>query len=407
MKGIKKKPLQDLEAEIYKISEAIKSYEILTEREEAHHNHDELEKYKAIANYSASWEAWFDAGGKLTWMNPFSEELTGFTPEEYKLADDFLELFSYPEDLPKVREKFLQAIQGSSGFNFESRVMRKDGTNFWASISWRPMFDAHNHSIGFRTSAQNITDRKNTELALKENEAKLRELNASKDKFLSIISHDLRAPFNGLLGLTDILVDEENLLPQEEVQTILKLLNQTTHQTYNLLETLLEWARMTGGFIEFKPLTLPVGILLTELLDHYAEVANHKSIEMKLSVGGELTVVADNYMLQTILRNLISNALKFTRKGNTVNISATQQSDAILFAVQDTGIGMSPVMLQNLFEIGHNSKRTGTDGELSSGIGLYLCRDFVKKHGGIIWAISEEGKGSTFYFTIPNHCPAK
>lgn len=230
----------------------------------------------------------------------------------------------------------------------------------------------------------------------------LENTNAEKDKFFSIIAHDLRGPFNGFLGLTKIFADELPNLTMSEAQKIALSLKNSANKLYNLLENLLEWSQIQKGSIPFNPATFKLDRTVCECIAMFAESAKTKEIEVALDIPENLEVFGDFNMFQTIIRNLVSNALKFTRKGGNVSVSAKVIGDrSVELSIQDTGIGISQEMIKNLFRIDMVTNRKGTEDEPSTGLGLLLCKEFVNKNGGQILVKSEEGKGSTFSFTIP------
>lgn len=264
-----------------------------------------------------------------------------------------------------------------------------------------PVLGEDERNFGRIWTFRDITEQKKAELGiiLKNNE--LQKAYAEKDKFFSIIAHDLRSPFSGLLGLTDIMADDSEEMSVEEIKELSKHLNITAHNTFNLLEDLLEWAKMERGLIEFKPGIILLRNAVAESLYILGETARRKSIEIVIDIQNQ-EVHADSHMLQTVLRNLTSNAIKYTNRGGKVSISCVASDNHnLLISVKDSGIGMRADMMESIFKIGSNTKRLGTEGEHSNGLGLLLCKEFVEKQGGEIWVESEEGKGSTFYFTVP------
>jgi signal transduction histidine kinase len=250
--------------------------------------------------------------------------------------------------------------------------------------------------------AEEVKARIRTHLQIHRQSQELLELNATKDKFFSIIAHDLRAPFAGFLGATQLMFEELPHLSQEEVITFAKGLNDSASNLYRLLENLLEWARLQRGLTNFEALQLPLMGLVEKSIGHVADSATAKGVQIRLEIPKGLEVVADEYMLESILRNLVTNAVKFTRKGGEVTIAASQSGeDSVRLSISDTGIGMDSAMLAGLFRIDAHNNRKGTEGEPSSGLGLIICKDFVARHGGRLWAESKEGVGSTFHFTLP------
>lgn len=249
--------------------------------------------------------------------------------------------------------------------------------------------------------ATDVTRRKEDEEEISRKNQELENLNATKDKFFSIIAHDLRSPFNSLLGLTEMMVYDLPNLEREQIQSMVNIIYKTTTNLYRLLENLLQWSQIQNGTIPFNPESMNVQKIVDESIELSREAALIKNIEMVANVPGHLIVMADPNMLYTILRNLLSNAIKFTHKGGQVSvIASTTGNDTVQISVKDTGIGISPAMIGNLFRLDVKTNRTGTEGESTAGLGLLLCKEFIEKHGGRIWVDSVVGEGSTFHFTL-------
>lgn len=247
---------------------------------------------------------------------------------------------------------------------------------------------------------QKNVDEKTRELTEKNEELQI--INLEKDKLLSIIAHDLRGPFNGFLGLSEILAQNLNDLSSDEISDIAHNLNSSARNLYDLLENLLQWSRMRQTSYPFNPAIKNLRALTDESMVILRQSAESKSIRLKYSVPDNIDVFVDTNMIQTVIRNLVSNALKFTFPGGDVVLIAQKLNNKeITISVRDTGIGMPKEVLNNMFKLNPISNRPGTDGEPSSGLGLIICKEFVEKHGGKIWAESEDGKGSLFTFTIP------
>ena len=230
----------------------------------------------------------------------------------------------------------------------------------------------------------------------------LEKLNEAKNKFFSIIAHDLRGPFNGMIELTHLMSDKSTGLSKENLQDLSGKLSKSAETTFNLLENLLDWAKMNQGMIAYNPTSIPLKSFASKHLDVMQEMANNKKIKTTNNIPNNLLVFADKYMLQTILRNLIINAIKYTAKGGEVSISAHRiENNEIEISINDNGIGMSADTIANLFKLYNQTQRVGTENEPSSGLGLILCKEFIDRHKGNISAESEEGKGSSFKFTLP------
>jgi PAS domain S-box-containing protein len=255
------------------------------------------------------------------------------------------------------------------------------------------------YSVGSQIAT--AIERKMAEEEIKHKNEELSKINSEKDKFFSIIAHDLRGPFSGFLGLTQIMAEESSSLSTEELQEMAVNMEKSASTLFRLLENLLQWARMQQGSIPFNPIGVQLLSFVHESIAIVMDQANFKRIDITVDISADLSIFADDNMLQTIIRNLVSNALKFTHKGGKVTISASTGDDNnVVVAIKDTGIGMSSEMVDNLFRLDVQTGRPGTNGESSSGLGLLLCKEFIEKHGGKIWVESEVGHGSTFYFTL-------
>jgi len=231
--------------------------------------------------------------------------------------------------------------------------------------------------------------------------AKLEELNATKDKFFSIIAHDLKNPFNIILGFSTLVQESPDDYDLKETQSFVGMMHNSAQSAYKLLENLLEWSRSQTGRIEYKPHDLFLQNLVVENQKLCENMAASKNISIHHDIPDNLIVYGDYDMLNTVLRNLITNAIKFTHKGGEITISASSQNDEIAISVRDTGMGMDEKTRNKLFKINEKITIVGTEKEKGTGIGLLLCKEFVEKHGGEITVESELGKGSEFKFTIP------
>ena len=230
----------------------------------------------------------------------------------------------------------------------------------------------------------------------------LQELNATKDKFFSIISHDLKGPLNSLTSFSGLLINHANSLSKEEIQMLAKDLDKSLKNLFALLENLLEWSRSQTGKIDFKPESLN----LTKVLEENSQLLRNQALNKKITIGTlvntEVLAYADHNSIQTVVRNLISNAIKFTPEQGTITLNVQRKEHEVVVSVADTGVGMSEPVIQKLFRIDAKHSTKGTAEEKGTGLGLILCKEFVEKNGGRIWVESTEGKGSVFYFTVPS-----
>ncbi len=236
---------------------------------------------------------------------------------------------------------------------------------------------------------------------LNESEIKLRELNASKDKFFSIIAHDLKSPFNSVTSICNLLVEQIKNKNIEGIDKYANFVIKSSNKAMDLLQNLMEWSLSQTGRMEFNPEYFDVVSRINQIIQFYADIAGQKSITIKNILPHKASVFADKEMISTVLRNLISNAIKFTMPGGNIVISATEKQNEIIFSVSDDGVGISESSIEKLFRIDQTYSTTGTYKETGTGLGLILCKEFVEKHNGKIWVESEEKKGSIFYFTLP------
>lgn len=222
-----------------------------------------------------------------------------------------------------------------------------------------------------------------------------------KDKFFSIIAHDLKSPFSGFLGFTQIMAEDIQDLSVNEIQEISEKMQDSAKTLYQLLENLLEWARMKRGNVNFNPENISIAAMVQANISVIKLRANYKHIEIIASIPSQLYVYADLNLLNGVIRNLLSNALKFTPVGGNINIGTIDAEDSTIIYVKDSGIGMSESTLSKLFKIDEKISRPGTAGESSTGLGLLLCKEYIEIHNGKIWAESEINKGSTFFVSLP------
>jgi signal transduction histidine kinase/Tfp pilus assembly protein PilF len=236
------------------------------------------------------------------------------------------------------------------------------------------------------------TELKNTELS---------QLIQDKDRFLQILAHDLRNPFNGLLGLTDYLLENIDHIDREQLFTTLSLVNQSQKNTFTLLNDLLLWSQSHANLMNIKPEQIKLSDFCYEVIHERKNHAEHKNIQIDYQISDNLQIFADRNMLKSVLRNLLSNAIKFTRQNGTIFICAEQNHHNYIISIADNGIGIGKDHLDKLWKFNNPYITRDTEGNKGTGFGLTLCKDFVEKHGGTIWVESETGKGSTFSFTIP------
>lgn len=301
-----------------------------------------------------------------------------------------------------VNLQFELVLQGHSVF--ESAHRKKNGELFFVEVSasFMPEIGAHVSFI------RDITQRKKAEKLLHENQIRinqynqqLKEANAAKDKFFKIIAHDLKGPFQSILGFSSLLHRNADQYDKPKIKHFAQRIHSSGENTFKLLENLLTWSRSQTGAVPFNPDNYIAEDTVIDIIQQATYQAKAKNISLLYSIVEAITVYADINMLQTILRNLVSNALKFTEPGGKITIKVTSDHSETLFCVADSGVGMSPDTVGKLFKVEEKISTRGTNDEIGTGLGLLLSKEFVERHGGKIWVESEQGKGSRFYFSLP------
>ncbi|MFY9151282.1 MAG: PAS domain S-box protein [Prolixibacteraceae bacterium] len=321
------------------------------------------------------------------------KELIGKSPF-FVAAPDFNNIEDIQEKLERVLKTGLTEI-------FDFWAVRKNGEVFPKEVIVnRGTFFSKKVLIH---TARDITEKKRIEDRIKDKNQELININNEKDKFFSIIAHDLRSPILSFMGITQIISEDLQSLSMSDIQQMTADMNKSANNLYGLLENLLEWSRLQRGMTNFLPKKIKLMPKVEEIMRTIMEAVNKKDITVEYLIPKELEVFADENMFASIIRNLVSNAVKFTPKGGKISLSADNTTDnKIEIIIKDTGIGMNEEIMNKLFGIDQHTSRIGTDGEPSSGLGLLLCKDFVEQHGGKLWAESIEEKGSTFHVSFPN-----
>jgi len=337
---------------------------------------------------------------------------------EFVSSDLFEELIGYTsEEISKFPFKHHSLITDNQGeeihnslFNsnlneqaeqkqFDFEVTNKDGKNYW----FREYISLSNSNIGKRYNSIlfNISEFKNRELELNETINSKTKLNDSKDKLISIISHDLRAPFSSLLGFSEILINEPNL-PDEERLEYLQYIHDASKIQLQMVNHLLDWTRLQTGTIKFDPQRIDIRDVVDNCVSVLTGSVIRKDIEMKVKGGHGVFVSADERLISQVITNLLSNAVKFTPSGKKITVTIDQFKDNMVeVIVADEGLGIEEINHDKLFKIETKFSKTGTAGEKGSGLGLTLVKEIVEKHKGNIWFYSEPDNGSEFHFTLP------
>jgi PAS domain S-box-containing protein len=338
-------------------------------------------------------------GGTITSVNDKFYELTGYSPKESVGSSTVALNFWY--DIQERRCFLDKVMEQGYCFDFEAHLWHKDQRKLSGMISSKVI--TLNEKPQLISIVRDTTERKRWEEEIVRQNKQLQILNNEKDKFFSIIAHDLKSPFNAFLGLTEIMADEIPNLPLIDLIRLANKMRESARNLFGLLENLLSWSMIKQGMTNFQPENIFLQPEINESILIYFDLANRKEIAIVQNVEPDTVVYADRNMLRSLIRNLVSNAIKFTPKGGTVTIFAQILPDnSTQISVNDTGIGISKQMQDQLFKIDSSTSRKGTNGELSCGLGLHLCKEFVSSHNGKIWVESLNGEGSTFFVTLPS-----
>ena len=353
------------------------------------------EKWRKLVYTIPDYVALYDREGKYLFLNHFAE---GFGPGDIE-GKTYLDFIS-GESKPIFVKMFDQASKTGDTQYFQYKAIgdnysMRDYENYFV-----PIFE-DNQFVNMLVIARDITERKKTEQSLLESEAQLQELNATKDKFFSIIAHDLKNPFNSIMGFSSILSEEANTLEKSKISEYSAVIQRSSKRAMDLLTNLLDWARSQTGRMKFSPEQLELRLLVDRETDLLKDAAYLKNISINNRIDEDTMIIADKSMIGAVMRNLVSNAIKFTQSGGKVIISAKLKPDELEMAVADNGIGINKESLERVFRIEENLTTAGTLNEKGTGLGLILCKEFIEKHGGKIWVESEVGEGSTFRFSIP------
>ncbi|WP_439132296.1 PAS domain-containing sensor histidine kinase [Polaribacter sp.] len=284
----------------------------------------------------------------------------------------------------------------------EEKEIWIDGSTSWSSTTKIILNDHKGEVIGTFGLSRNISKQKDAEEKLLKLNEELKEINTAKDKLFSIIGHDLRGPSNNIIGLSTQLLENIDVFDKEEIKMFLVFINSAAQNTTVLLENLLNWANTQTGKIVFNPQKVCFSKITQEVILLKNSIAESKNISLNQTSADKIEVLADKNMLKVILRNLISNAIKFTNSGGKIEVTAIAKKKEVEITVSDNGVGINEDMLKKLFKSNTKSTTLGTAKEIGTGLGLLLCKEFIEKHGGKIWVESTTGKGSDFKFTLPN-----
>ena len=342
-----------------------------------------------------------DKTGKFTYVSPKWEKWMGHSPDE--VVGTTFEHYVHPEDIDKCIEYYKQVFfLKKMPAVLEFRVIKKDGSTRWHASNGSPFYDKSGDVSHIFGISRDITARKETEQKLRNHMDGLKNSIESKDRYFSLLAHDLRSPFHIFLNLSELLSDGIDLLSKSEIIKLSKQLNIALHKQYELLTDLLDWSGIESNQLAFNPETLLLYEEVMKVFESVSTLAQAKDITLSCDIEGNFEVFADPRVLRTLIRNLLSNAIKFTKNGGLVKISASNKGDGAEISVMDNGIGMDSKVVENLLNPDFHTSTPGTNNEKGTGLGLRFCKQAVEKHNGTLKVESKPGIGSTFSFTLPD-----
>jgi two-component system, sensor histidine kinase and response regulator len=352
----------------------------------------ELHKFKSAVENCPATIVITDANGLIEYANPFFLDITGYTPEE--VIGNKPNLLKSGFHSKEFYQSLWRTISSGKVWRGEFYNRKKNGVFYWEQAHIAPVVNEEGKINNYVAIKLDISGSKQAENELK-------ALVATKDKFFSIIAHDLKNPFGAILSFSKMLSENVTEYKPSEIIDISDLINTSAKLAYDLLENLLQWAQSQTGHIRFSPHKISLSQTVDDTWKELQSQASSKNIEIVNTIANDIEIVADDNLLKSIIRNLVSNAIKYSKRGDKIVISAEEVAGYTEISVVDTGMGISYENLDKLFKIDEKYSTYGTAKEKGTGLGLLLCKEFVEQHGGHIWAESEEGRGSKFVFTIP------
>ncbi len=359
------------------------------------------EKFKKIFENSGIGMSILDPKGKFIKVNKSFADMFNYNFAEF-IGLSLLDV-THPSEIEHSIQlmKSLQENNEEKNKQLEKKYIKKNGESFWGFVTITPIKDSAGNLSYYIAQLHDITKRKKTELKLARYAEELKELNTSKDKFFSIISHDLRSPFNALLGISEYTSQFYDELSETEIKDSVINMHNSAKKVYELIQNLLEWTQVQTGRLEVEKSKIDLCEISNEILELYRDTAVNKKVKLNSEISRTINLYADRYMIETVIRNLISNAIKFTYPGGIVSINATVNGVFAEITVLDTGVGIAKENQNKLFKIDAQYRRDGTANEKGTGLGLILCKEFVEKNNGTIRIESKENEWSKFTFTVP------
>ncbi len=336
--------------------------------------------------------------GEFLEVNYSVLESTGYTKEEF-LNLSYWDLTPREYEQQEIEQLETLNRTGYFGPNFKEYI-RKDGSRYPLSISGALFIDVDGRKVVWGI-IEDLSNRREQELIIKNQNEELLRLNASKDKFFSIIAHDLKNPFSAIIGSSDLLLSSIESNNLQILEKLAQIINQSSKKALDLLLNLMDWSLIQTGRMKFEPSFFDINILVDEAIVLFGCNAQEKSIFVENKISEKRIVFADKIMISVVLRNLIANAIKYTHVNGSITISSQVKENELVIAVQDNGVGISENEMSMLFRLDGVHSTPGTLKEKGTGLGLILSKEFLEKNNGEIWISSEVNVGTTFFFSLP------
>ncbi|WP_372643533.1 ATP-binding protein [Ancylomarina sp.] len=359
-----------------------------------------LRAFSATKCNETKWRSSLDAPYIVEFANTRFCELINIGLEKFQKNPAVINDLIFEPDKENFIQKNIESNKYLIPFVWEGRLYVRNEI-IWGHFESTPR-PLPNGDVIWTGAFFDITKRKKEQQEIQDKNRELQLVNAEKDKFFSIIAHDLKSPFNAIIGFTNLLLDEIRLNNIEGIEKYAEIVLDSSNTAFDLLTNLMSWSCSQTGRLTYKPESFDMLELINESKNVFSHIAEGKKIDIRVDIDAELPVCADISMISTVLRNLISNAIKFTHTGGQIIIRSEQLEHHLKVVVSDSGIGINESVIDKLFRIDEKHSTIGTHNEQGTGLGLILCKDFVERHEGQIWAESAEGIGSCFIFTIKN-----
>lgn len=348
--------------------------------------------FRAVADFTYDWESWIDHRGRLVWVNPAVERVTGYSVAACLRMRNYPLGLIHPEDRPRIRAALAGAREGTSGNDVELRVIRKDGTVRWVAISWQPMV-----ALGYRTSVREIDERKRAEEDLREAKRRAEEADRAKSEFLAVMSHEIRSPMHAISGYAQLLARTK--LDREQRNFVDVILRENA-ALLRIVDDVLDFSALQNDRLPIHEEPFDIREVVRSVVRATRPKAQKLVVSMRVDRRTPRTLIGDGYRLRQVLLNLVDNALKFTEEGS-VRISVVPEGEWLVISVTDTGPGIPPRATSQLFEMFRQLDASSSRRHSGSGLGLAISRRLCERMGGAIGVDSTVGKGSRFWFRVP------